>query len=139
MVADRLRQLQATRYVAVEVSFIQRFVVFLGHPAYATSVVLLGFLVSSGLGSFCSDRLFRVRAWGFVASILAVVGLLLFYNEALPLVFRSDLSGSSLFIEYKFVPNLNDFDLSVMTWDVKFAKPLSACVLVIAAVSVVLP
>ena len=33
--------------------------------------------------------------------------------------------GSKLYAEYKFVPNLNDFDLSVMTWDLKFAKPLS--------------
>ena len=34
--------------------------------------------------------------------------------------------GASLFAEYKFVPNLNNFDLSVMTWDLKYAMPLCA-------------
>ena len=32
--------------------------------------------------------------------------------------------GSRLTIEYDFVPNLSDFDLSVMTWDVNYGKPL---------------
>jgi putative salt-induced outer membrane protein YdiY len=33
--------------------------------------------------------------------------------------------GSKLVIAYDFIPNLSDFDLSVMTWDAKFTKPLS--------------
>jgi putative salt-induced outer membrane protein YdiY len=32
--------------------------------------------------------------------------------------------GSRLTVEYDFIPNLSDFDLSRMTWDVKFGKPL---------------
>ena len=34
-------------YIAVQISFIQRFTMFLGHPVYAVSVVLLAFLVPS--------------------------------------------------------------------------------------------
>lgn len=78
-------------YMAVQISFIQRFVLFLGHPVYAISVVLLAFLLASGLGSLCSDRLFRKRTLGFGRSIAALVVVLLAYDRLLPIVFHSDL------------------------------------------------
>jgi putative salt-induced outer membrane protein YdiY len=39
---------------------------------------------------------------------------------------RTWADGSKLTVEYDFVPNLSDFDLSFMFWDVKYAKPLCA-------------
>ncbi len=36
--------------------------------------------------------------------------------------------GATLTMNAKFVPNLGDFDLSVVTWDMKFAKPLSGVI-----------
>ena len=38
-------------YIMVEVTFIQRFVLFLGHPTYALTVVVFLMLLSSGAGS----------------------------------------------------------------------------------------
>jgi hypothetical protein len=78
-------------YIAVQISFIQRFVLFLGHPVYALSVVLLSFLLFSGLGSMSSERLFNkgVLTLGRIIAALAV--LLLVYNELLPYVFHSQL------------------------------------------------
>src|SRR5262249_46634720 len=38
-------------YILVEVAFIQRFVLFLGHPTYALTVVVFLLLLSSGVGS----------------------------------------------------------------------------------------
>ena len=38
-------------FLFVEIAFIQRFVLFLGHPLYAIAVVLAAFLVFAGLGS----------------------------------------------------------------------------------------
>jgi spermidine synthase len=38
-------------FLFVEIASIQRFILFLSHPLYATSVVLCGFLVFAGLGS----------------------------------------------------------------------------------------
>lgn len=76
-------------YIAVQISFIQRFVLFLGHPVHAISVVLLAFLLSSGAGSMCSEWLFA-RRWLTVpraAALLAV--LLLGYDLALPALFHS--------------------------------------------------
>ena len=43
-------------FLFVEIAFIQRFIVFLGHPIYSVAVVLCGFLVFAGLGSGYSRR-----------------------------------------------------------------------------------
>jgi hypothetical protein len=76
-------------YIAVQISFIQRFSLFLGHPVYAISVVLLGFLLASGLGSMASDRLFRSGLLTFGRALALLAVLLLAWNELLPLVFHS--------------------------------------------------
>ena len=44
-------------YILVEIAFIQRFVLFLGHPTYALTVVVFLLLLSSGMGSLAS------RSW----------------------------------------------------------------------------
>jgi predicted membrane-bound spermidine synthase len=44
-------------YILVEVALIQKFVLFLGHPTYALTVVIFSMLLSSGMGSFWSRRL----------------------------------------------------------------------------------
>ena len=43
-------------YILIEVGLIQKFVLFLGHPTYALTVVIFSMLVSSGVGSFMSSR-----------------------------------------------------------------------------------
>lgn len=44
-------------YILVQVTLIQKFVLFLGHPTYALTVVIFSMLIASGLGSFFSRRL----------------------------------------------------------------------------------
>ena len=44
-------------YILIEVALIQKFVLFLGHPTYALTVVIFSMLVSSGVGSFVSRKL----------------------------------------------------------------------------------
>jgi hypothetical protein len=67
-------------YILVEISLIQRFVLFLGHPTYALTVVVFLLLLSSGAGSVMARRR-RVRP---------VLGLIVFliagYVVALPAV-----------------------------------------------------
>ena len=43
-------------YILIEVGLIQKFVLFLGHPTYALTVVIFSLLVSSGIGSAMSRR-----------------------------------------------------------------------------------
>jgi len=43
-------------FMFVEVSQMQRLIVFLGHPTYGLSIVLFSLLISSGLGSYSTHR-----------------------------------------------------------------------------------
>jgi hypothetical protein len=62
-------------YILVEIAFIQRFVLFLGHPTYALTVVIFLLMLSSGAGSLFS-RLWLPRAeQGWVPLALVVVTL----------------------------------------------------------------
>ncbi len=64
-------------YLFVEIPLIQRFILFLGNPAYAFTAVLFTLLLSSGLGSQRSERLpFRLALGGLVV-LLLVAPLLL--------------------------------------------------------------
>ena len=65
-------------YILVEIAFIQRFVLFLGHPVYALTVVVFLLLLSSGAGSMvCRWWLAEThRIW--LPLILISAGLLLY-------------------------------------------------------------
>ena len=72
-------------YILVEIALIQRFVLFLGHPTYALTVVLFLMLFSSGIGSVVSRRwlyeTWRVRR--VLAAIMGLVALYVFVLQAL--------------------------------------------------------
>ena len=46
-------------YILIQVALIQKFVLFLGHPTYALTVIIFAMLVSSGTGSYFSSRILR--------------------------------------------------------------------------------
>ena len=63
-------------YIMVEIAFIQRFVLFLGHPTYALTVVIFLLMISSGAGSLFS-RLWLPRTnLGWMPIVLVIVTLL---------------------------------------------------------------
>jgi hypothetical protein len=63
-------------FLFIEIAYIQRFILFLGHPLYAVAVVLAGFLVFAGLGSALSSRLDRaLHGARFGALEVAVFGI----------------------------------------------------------------
>ena len=70
-------------YILVEIAFIQRFVLFLGHPTYALTVVIFLLLLSSGAGSLVSRRWLRepARVW---LPLLLLVGAICVYVLVLP-------------------------------------------------------
>src|SRR6201993_4351119 len=66
-------------YILVEVALIQKFVLFLGHPTYALTVVIFSLLVSSGLGSFLSRKVVadsNARLIGVLTLAALLVGVL---------------------------------------------------------------
>ena len=66
-----------TGYILIQVALIQKFVLFLGHPTYALTVVIFAMLVSSGLGSYWSRKTDPAKALAAVAALVAVMAFLL--------------------------------------------------------------
>jgi len=64
-------------YILVEVAFIQRFVLFLGHPTYALTVVIFLLLLSSGAGSLLSRRWLPqpARVWLPLVLLIGALGV----------------------------------------------------------------
>ena len=66
-------------YILIEVALIQKFVLFLGHPTYALTVVIFSLLVSSGIGSYATGKVIGTSAarWRAVlGGIALLIGLL---------------------------------------------------------------
>jgi spermidine synthase len=64
-------------YILVEISCIQRFVLFLGHPTYALTVVIFLLLLSSGTGSLLSHRWLSETARGWIPLVILILGIAL--------------------------------------------------------------
>ncbi len=62
-------------FMLVEIPLLQRFILFLGHPAYAMAGVLGALLLFSGLGSLLSARVPPRRALGGVVGMVVLYGL----------------------------------------------------------------
>ncbi|HSY91409.1 MAG TPA: hypothetical protein VK812_08555 [Candidatus Binatus sp.] len=63
-------------YIMVEIAFIQRFVLFLGHPTYALTVVIFLLMISSGAGSLFSRIWLPRTNLCWVPLVLVIVTLL---------------------------------------------------------------
>jgi hypothetical protein len=81
-------------FMFAEISLLQMFGVFLGHPTYAMGVCLFSLILSSGLGSLASGRLpldtgRRIAIWGAL-----VGGYLLLAQGRLPHVFAATTAAA---------------------------------------------
>ena len=74
-------------YLCVEIPLLQRFILFLGHPAYAMATVLFALLLFSGLGSLLSRR---VGLWPVLILLPVFVGG---YALGLPILFEATLAA----------------------------------------------
>lgn len=94
-------------FMFIEISQIQRSIVFLGHPVYGITVVLFTLLVGSGIGSYFSDKITSSqdklqKLIGALPVVLAIYGLAspalfdLCRNSETPV--RLAVSAVSLFI-----------------------------------------
>ncbi len=68
-------------YILIQVAFIQKFILFLGHPTYALTVIIFSMLVWSGVGSYFSGRIVASddqRLIRVLAGIAVLIGVLAF-------------------------------------------------------------
>ena len=85
-------------YMMAEIFLIQRFVFFLADPIYANAIVLTVLLISSGIGSLVSERLFKDRATAVRVAAAGIAVMAAFYFFGLPPILQT-LLGSSLLIK----------------------------------------
>ncbi|MCZ2807824.1 MAG: SAM-dependent methyltransferase, partial [Candidatus Bathyarchaeota archaeon] len=84
-------------YMFIEIVFIQKFILFLGHPVYAVSTVLFSLLTFSGLGSYFSGRL---KCWSrrtLIFILLLICAATVVYAVSLPILLH-ELLGQDLAI-----------------------------------------
>jgi spermidine synthase len=85
-------------FILIEISLIQKHILFLGQPVYSISSVLFSVLLSAGLGSYLFQRYFRdgsVRLW--LAFIPILLGTLLLAELLLmPAIFHAFLGSSKM-------------------------------------------
>ncbi|MCZ2151509.1 MAG: hypothetical protein LC126_27520 [Bryobacterales bacterium] len=68
-------------YILIQVALIQKFVLFLGHPTYALTVIIFSMLLSSGLGSYYSRKALTgsrerwMKALGLVTVLVVALAL----------------------------------------------------------------
>jgi len=80
-------------FILVEMTLVQKFILFLGRPVYALSVVLFSILLFSGAGSFLSSRLLGSQLRRNIRWIcLLISALLLAYITLLPTVLYTFVS-----------------------------------------------
>jgi hypothetical protein len=89
-------------FMLIEVSQMQRLIIFLGHPTYALSVVLFTLLLSSGLGSYTtrdtgSGRLRRVGALrcGVLVGVLCAFGI---FTQGVLVVFHDAVTPTRILV-----------------------------------------
>jgi hypothetical protein len=86
-------------FMFAEISMIQKFILFLGHPVYSITTVLFTILISSGIGSYLSGRYFKDKGYEviickFKFSLIILCGLLITYAIFLPYLFDKILLES---------------------------------------------
>jgi hypothetical protein len=73
-------------YILIQVALIQKFVLLLGHPTYALTVIVFSMLVASGAGSYLSGRVVAgddVRLMWILTGVALLVGVLAFVSTPL--------------------------------------------------------
>lgn len=82
-------------FILIEISFIQKFVLFLGYPTYSLTVVLFSLLAWSGIGSFLTGRMKRAPEGRLPVMFAGLAAVSLAYLAGLPPLFHAFL-GSPL-------------------------------------------
>src|SRR6185436_16258542 len=62
-------------YMLIQIPFLQRFSVYLGHPTYTFAIILFSMILCTGIGSFLSDH-FPVERHGWVLKLPIVIGVM---------------------------------------------------------------
>jgi len=75
-------------YMLIEISFIQKFILYLIYPTYASAAIIFSFLFFSGLGSNYSQRFCGREIFYLKRIIPTIFMLLIMYQWIIPIIFH---------------------------------------------------
>ena len=82
-------------FILIEISMMQKFILFLGHPIYALGVILASLLVFSGIGSYTTDGIKKEnlkRSMG--RNLIALIILVILYLFILQPIFTTFIGNA---------------------------------------------
>jgi hypothetical protein len=87
-------------FIFLEITFIQKFILFLGHPLYSMALIIFALLFSSGIGSLVSKKILGQNVlknikFVFLLSVLLIVA----YSFILPFLFNR-LIGLNMMVKF---------------------------------------
>ena len=82
-------------FMILEITFIQKFLLLLGTPIMALTVILFSVLLSSGIGAYVSGRLFKDNPYRAVfASVPVLAGIIVFYLFSLQGIIDASITAT---------------------------------------------
>lgn len=83
-------------FMFVEITLIQKFILFLGHPLHSISIIIFSLLISSGIGSYFSKKILGQNLEKNLRGIILLcVSIIILYLFLLPLLYKQFI-GSAL-------------------------------------------
>jgi len=75
-------------FIIIEVSFLQRLIIYLGHPIYSLSVILFSLLLGGGIGSYLSQKMIQKEksATNSYLVLIPIITLILISGLVIPYV-----------------------------------------------------
>jgi predicted membrane-bound spermidine synthase len=83
-----------TGFILIEISFIQKYILFIGYPVYAVAVILFAILIAAGLGSYFSSLLKLSTIRTIQLAVIALILLAAFQVFVIPKMFSKFISIS---------------------------------------------
>jgi len=85
-------------FMFVEISQLQRLIIFLGHPTYGLSVVLFSLLIASGLGSYTTQNVSNPRITvSAMIRLFLLIGALIIFGTLTPYAIKG-FQGSTTMV-----------------------------------------
>jgi len=84
-------------FMLVEISQLQRLIIFLGHPTYSLSVVLFSLLLSSGIGSYLTQRVRTNVVRSTMIRLSLLLGMLLLFGTLTPFVITKSAGTTTMY------------------------------------------
>jgi spermidine synthase len=77
-------------FMLIEISLVQKFILFLGHPIYSITVIISSLLFFGGIGSLLTNKIPIIKLKSQLKKIfLILIGVMLFYNITIDPLFNT--------------------------------------------------